>query len=80
MSAGSERVTPGHLLEKNGARGPDVVAVKVDGKLQDLHTPVDPAATALKFTPITFMLFATISMPSFSTTLTGADLSGTQSN
>jgi len=39
-----------------------------------------PAATALKFTPITVLLFKTITMPSFSTTLTGEDLSGTQSN
>jgi Flp pilus assembly protein TadG len=39
-----------------------------------------PTATALKFTPITSLLFATITMPTFSTTLTGEDLSGTQSN
>jgi threonyl-tRNA synthetase len=44
MSAGTERVTPGQLLDKNGGRSADVVAVKVDGKLQDLHTPVDPSS------------------------------------
>ena len=54
--------------------GPDVsplVTVKMSNA---------PSATALKFTPITSLLFATITMPSFSTTLTGEDLSGTQSN
>jgi threonyl-tRNA synthetase len=45
MSAGSERVTPGQLLDKSGGRAADVVAVKVDGKLQDLHTPVDPGSS-----------------------------------
>ncbi len=41
---GTERVSPGQLLEKKGERTPDVVAVLVDGKLCDLHTPVDPAS------------------------------------
>lgn len=45
MSLGTERVTPGQLLEKSGGRSADVVAVKVDGKLQDLHTPVDPSSS-----------------------------------
>lgn len=45
MSAvGTERVAPGQLLEKNGERLGDVVAVTVDGKLGDLHTPVAPSA------------------------------------
>jgi threonyl-tRNA synthetase len=43
-SAGPERVTPGQLLEKHGELTPEVVAVKVNGKLQDLHTPIDPAS------------------------------------
>jgi hypothetical protein len=34
----------------------------------------------LQFTPITSLLFATISMPSFSTTLTAEDASGVYSN
>ena len=46
-SVGSERVTPGELLEKSGARGADVVAVKVNGKVQDLHTPIDPSSELL---------------------------------
>src|ERR1041384_1923964 len=44
MASGTERVTPGQLLDKNGGRSADVVAVKVDGKLQDLHTPIDPSS------------------------------------
>ena len=39
-----------------------------------------PAATALTFRPLTGFMFATLTMPSFSTTLTAEDLSGTQSN
>jgi threonyl-tRNA synthetase len=45
MSVGTERVTPGQLLEKTGERTPDVVAAVVNGKLQDLHTPVDASST-----------------------------------
>jgi threonyl-tRNA synthetase len=50
MAAGTERVSPGQLLEQQGARTPDVVAVLVDGKLADLHTPVAPTSqvTALR--------------------------------
>ncbi len=40
----TERVLPGRLLEQQGERGPDVVAVLVDGKLRDLHTPVSPTS------------------------------------
>jgi hypothetical protein len=36
--------------------------------------------TGLQFTPITSLLFQNITMPSFSTTLTAEDLSGSQSN
>jgi Flp pilus assembly protein TadG len=39
-----------------------------------------PAATALKFTPLTGFLFATMTMPDFRTTMPAEDLSGTQSN
>jgi len=42
--SGPELVSPGQLLEKQGERTPDVVAVTVNGKLQDLHTPVDVAS------------------------------------
>jgi threonyl-tRNA synthetase len=42
--SGPERLTPGQLLEKQGERAPDVVAVKVDGKLRDLHTPLDASS------------------------------------
>jgi threonyl-tRNA synthetase len=42
--SGPERIPPGQLLEKHGERMPDVVAVMVDGKLRDLHTPVDPGS------------------------------------
>jgi threonyl-tRNA synthetase len=50
MAAGTERASPGQLLERQGARTPDIVAVLVDGKLADLHTPVDAQSqiTALK--------------------------------
>jgi threonyl-tRNA synthetase len=44
MMQGSERVSPGQLLEKHGGRTPDVVAVKVNGEVRDLHTPVDPTS------------------------------------
>jgi threonyl-tRNA synthetase len=44
-SVGTESVTPGQLLEKSGERTPDVVAATVDGKLRDLHTPVDANST-----------------------------------
>ncbi len=49
MSVGTESVTPGQLLEKSGERTPDVVAALVNGKLKDLHSPVDPSSTV---TPI----------------------------
>ena len=42
--AGSELVSPVQLLEKHGGRTPDTVAVKVNGALGDLHTPVDPSS------------------------------------
>lgn len=42
MSTGSERVSPAQLLEQHGERTPDIVAVKVNGELGDLHTPVAP--------------------------------------
>jgi len=47
--SGPERFTPGQLLEKSGERTPDTVAVKVDGKICDLHTPIDGQAS---ITPI----------------------------
>ena len=40
--AGSELVSPVQLLEKHGGQTPDTVAVKVNGALGDLHTPVAP--------------------------------------
>ena len=50
MSAsGSELVSPVQLLEKHGGQTPDTVAVKVNGAVGDLHTPV--AATS-DVTPI----------------------------
>jgi threonyl-tRNA synthetase len=42
--SGPELVSPGQLLEKQGERTPEVVAVTVNGKLQDLHTPIDPGS------------------------------------
>jgi threonyl-tRNA synthetase len=48
-SVGPELVPPGQLLEKHGARTPDVVAVKVNGQVRDLHTPVDAGS---EVTPI----------------------------
>jgi threonyl-tRNA synthetase len=47
--SGSELVSPAQLLEKHGERTPDVVAVKVNGKLGDVHTPVPADSTV---TPI----------------------------
>jgi threonyl-tRNA synthetase len=41
---GSERVSPVQLLEKHGGPTPDTVAVKVNGAISDLHTPVDPTS------------------------------------
>jgi threonyl-tRNA synthetase len=40
----AERVSPVQLLEKHGGPTPDTVAVRVNGKLGDLHTPVDPTS------------------------------------
>ena len=42
MSNPAERVSPVQLLEKHGGRTSDTVAVRVNGELGDLHTPVDP--------------------------------------
>jgi len=47
--SGPELVSPGQLLEKQGERTADVVAVKVNGHVGDLHTPVDPSS---QVTPI----------------------------
>lgn len=61
----------GYAGDPNGIQVSPLVTVRLKS---------DPAGTALKFIPITSLLFATITMPSFSTTLTGEDLNGTQSN
>jgi Flp pilus assembly protein TadG len=55
----------GYAGDPNGAQLQPLVTVQLKG---------------LKFTPITFLLFKTINMPSFSTTLTAESLSGSQSN
>src|SRR3954471_1319207 len=47
--SGPELVSPAQLLEKQGERMPEVVAVTVDGKLRDLHTPIDQGS---QVTPI----------------------------
>jgi threonyl-tRNA synthetase len=44
VTTSAERVSPALLLEKHGGRTPDTVAVKVNGVLGDLHTPVDPTS------------------------------------
>jgi threonyl-tRNA synthetase len=38
-------VNAGQLLEKRGERAADVVAARVNGDVQDLHTPIDPSST-----------------------------------
>ena len=45
----TDKKTPRDLLAAQGKLGDDVVAVRVDGKIVDLHTPVDPT---LPLTPI----------------------------
>jgi threonyl-tRNA synthetase len=40
----SNRIVARELLEKNGKLEPDVVALRVDGKVVDLHTQVDAGA------------------------------------
>jgi hypothetical protein len=40
----SSRRTPRELLSERGVLADDVVAVEVDGRIVDLHAPVDPAA------------------------------------
>ncbi len=42
---GSARRTPRELLAERGELSDDVVAVKVDGRVVDLHTPVDESST-----------------------------------
>ena len=61
------------------AGDPDTTKPQVS-PLVTVSLSATPAATALRFTPITSLLFATFTMPSFSTTLTAEDLSGNQSN
>src|SRR5689334_14391784 len=39
------RIPAGDLVKQKGKLEPDVVAVKIDGHVVDLHTPVDPDAT-----------------------------------
>jgi threonyl-tRNA synthetase len=48
----TERKTPRELLAAQGKMSDDVVAVRADGKIVDLHTPVDPktALTPIKAT------------------------------
>jgi hypothetical protein len=46
----------------------------------ELSPLVTVKLTGLQFKPITFLLFATMNMPSFSATLSAEDLSGTESN
>jgi threonyl-tRNA synthetase len=38
------RITPKELLEQRGQLDKDVVAVLIDGKIVDLHTPIEPPA------------------------------------
>jgi threonyl-tRNA synthetase len=45
MSHGSERINVRTLLEQKGQLSDDVVAIKADGKLVDLHSFIDPTAT-----------------------------------
>ena len=42
-----ERKTGRQLLEEQGQLGNDVVAVEVDGKVFDLHTPLPTGTTAI---------------------------------
>lgn len=55
----------GYAGDPNGIDAIPIVTVKLTG---------------LTFVPITTLMFATISMPSFSSSMPGEDLSGTQSN
>jgi len=41
----SDRITARSLLEQKGQLSDDVVAIKVDGKIVDLHSSVDPTTT-----------------------------------
>src|SRR5262245_37081431 len=36
-----ERTTPGELLKQRGQLANDIVAVRIDGKIVDLHSPVE---------------------------------------
>jgi threonyl-tRNA synthetase len=45
MSQRSERINVRTLLEQKGQLSDDVVAIKADGKLVDLHSFIDPTAT-----------------------------------
>jgi threonyl-tRNA synthetase len=47
----AERVSPVQLLEKHGGRTPDTVAVRVNGAIGDLHTPVDPTSDVTPIQP-----------------------------
>lgn len=46
----------------------------------DVSPLVTVKLTGMQFKPLAFLLFATIQMPDFATTLTAEDLSGTESN
>ena len=41
----SERITVRELLQQKGQLQDDVVAIKTNGRIVDLHTPVEPTIT-----------------------------------
>ncbi len=48
MSSGVKARDARELLEERGMLGKDTVAVRVDGKVYDLHTPIPEGASELK--------------------------------
>lgn len=60
----------GYAGDPNGADLSPLVTVRIGGS----------NVTALQFTPITSLMLASMNMPSFTTTLTGEDLTGNESN
>jgi threonyl-tRNA synthetase len=51
-NAASDRKTPRELLIAAGKLDKDVVAVKADGRIVDLHTPIDAGRVGIAITPI----------------------------
>ena len=77
MKAMEPRITPANVIVEYRGSG---LGYAGDPGSTDIAPLVTVKLTGLKFTPITSLLLATITMPAFATTLTAEDSVGTLSN